>query len=516
MMNTLRAEPAPPYRIELTILLIWAAVYLVGLYFHEPWSDEVRAYSLMREGGDPVGIFFGLRNEGHPVLWYWWLWVVDQLVDHPLTLKVAASIVAFATTAMVMCRMPLPLYLRVAIILSVVGLHEIQIIARNYGIAFLILLCIIDTALRHPDRHWLLLPLLVLFANTNAYATVMTPWIALALLWPHVWAVLLRFERRSIMLLAIYGIALALAALAAWYAGSQDELTAVRPYEVDGQTGRTLEQIIWDLRGAFGYTSIFEFGILPQKAEEIIKKAMVLFMLLSLAFSVRYFTAGALALGLWIVLSGLLYRGQDRHALMLVITLFALFVLMFRTEGLEYRGWRARLIPVAVGFWTLCFVGLNDLSDLARDIRLPFTGAAGAAERITADGGTGTVIVLSDSGYHVEAMPYYLLKMKLYQVREGRFRAYTRLTRESSSGLSIAEIIEAAKRLKVENPGANVYFVTDVPYHLRQGSGRQDLYFKWYTDWDEESITSLNSDFLLLGRDEAIQFFEGLYTYKLK
>ncbi|MEO1459714.1 MAG: hypothetical protein AAFV49_19410 [Pseudomonadota bacterium] len=521
MISALRAEPSAPYRIETVVLLVWASLYLTGLYFHEPWRDEVRAYSLMREGGDPVGIFLNLRNEGHPVLWYWVLWLVDQVVDNPLSLKVAAAGIGFATTAVILFRLPLPLALRVAIVFSFLSLHSMHIVARNYGISVLLMMLFVDSVLRHPNRHWQQLLLLALFVNTNLYALLMTPMIAAAVRWPEIRAFLLERDLRALRLLAIYGVVLAVAAAVAYAAGRTDETTRVLGSNLRvldyGNGSLTVGAVVEAYRGAFSHVDLYQYYGIDVDASKWLKRAMFAGFVLSLLASARYFVPGIFCLFAFMTVSGLVYAGSNRHAIMLSLVLLTLFILARARVLAAPPSWQRHVVHGATLFWIVALVAASDVKSTYDDIKRQFTGAALAANAAMARDEQRDIIAFSEAHTFIDALPYYMPDARIYQVREGEFRDFTLITNAAVDHLSLGDLIDAAERLQAEHADAGVYLFTKTYLEGENTSGGQDLGFGFTFSWEVGELQRLRERFDNLGRFEpGIYGDERLTVYRLK
>ena len=124
-----------PNALELIALVVYSAVIIYVAQFHEPWRDEVRAWSLVRECEHVWEIFPRLRsNEGHPGLWYVLLFFADQIFRTPRVLPWLAAAIAIVAAGLFLWRAPFPRWQKLLFLAGVVPLYEYSVMARNYGI----------------------------------------------------------------------------------------------------------------------------------------------------------------------------------------------------------------------------------------------------------------------------------------------------------------------------------------------------------------------------------------------
>ena len=68
----------------------------VGMYFHEPWFDEIQAYLIARDASVHDILFHLPHYEGHPPLWHLLLMIPARL---GLSCKASLNAVQFLTFA---------------------------------------------------------------------------------------------------------------------------------------------------------------------------------------------------------------------------------------------------------------------------------------------------------------------------------------------------------------------------------------------------------------------------------
>ena len=59
--------------IRLFVFITWGAFVVYGIVNHVYWRDEVRPLSIALSSDSFLDLFANLKNEGHPILWYFLL-----------------------------------------------------------------------------------------------------------------------------------------------------------------------------------------------------------------------------------------------------------------------------------------------------------------------------------------------------------------------------------------------------------------------------------------------------------
>src|SRR3984885_7086596 len=106
------------------------------------WRDEVRALSTATQGENWIAMLRGLHGEGHPALWYLLLRAAHEITGRPEVLPLLALMVAVAAAWLIVWRSPFPRLLIGLILASHFFVYEFSVMARNYGIAMLILFAV--------------------------------------------------------------------------------------------------------------------------------------------------------------------------------------------------------------------------------------------------------------------------------------------------------------------------------------------------------------------------------------
>lgn len=164
--------PAATRVARIVLLLVWLAFAAWLTWTHVPWRDEARAWSLMQMGTSWPDMFRTVHGEGHPYLWYIILRAGWDLFGVRQVLPVAGFLIGVAATALLVLRAPFRLGAIAVMIFSAWLGFEYVAVARNYGMAVLVMFVIAALWPRIRDSLWLGVLLLV-WCNTNVPSVVL-------------------------------------------------------------------------------------------------------------------------------------------------------------------------------------------------------------------------------------------------------------------------------------------------------------------------------------------------------
>jgi hypothetical protein len=139
-------EPKKSIEIILCILASILAVIIsyLNLIHHEPWRDELQAFSLVRNSTSIHQLIGWVRYEGHPLGWY----ICQKIIYHFSTsfthIQLLQWLFAYLGLLLLIWKAPFSIYYRITIAFGYFFMYEYAAITRNYGIAlpFYFLLCI--------------------------------------------------------------------------------------------------------------------------------------------------------------------------------------------------------------------------------------------------------------------------------------------------------------------------------------------------------------------------------------
>lgn len=128
-----------PTPAELVVWILFVAVTLLAVCFHEPWRDEAQGFLIVRDNTLP-GLILHMRDESQFLLWFLFTWPFVRLCGLPIFgVNLLHWAVSCATAFLILRRAPFRLLTRAALIFSVVFAFEYTVIARHYALGLLLL-----------------------------------------------------------------------------------------------------------------------------------------------------------------------------------------------------------------------------------------------------------------------------------------------------------------------------------------------------------------------------------------
>ncbi len=155
------------------VLLLYSAVVLFTVPFHEKWADEAQAWLIARDLDLKTIWFHELKYEGSPGLWHTILWVAQHWFHLPYA-ALGYIGVAFAImgVAVLVYKAPFPWYVRWPLAFTYVMVYQYAVIARPYDL--LPLLCfVVAIFFKDSQRPVRMTVVLVLLANLSVHGTLL-------------------------------------------------------------------------------------------------------------------------------------------------------------------------------------------------------------------------------------------------------------------------------------------------------------------------------------------------------
>ena len=437
----------PAFRLLLLGAWLAAALFLVS--HHAMWRDEVRAYSLALTGEGVVDMLRAVQGEGHPALWYLLLRGAHAVWATPLVLPGVALAVGTATAIVLAWRAPFrPLVIAMALF-GGWTLHEYTVVARNYGVAALLLFVFAWRYTRGPGRGVVLGMLLALLCNTNAPAVLLAAGLCLFWLVELVATGGWRPDRRW----RPFFVAVTIAAL-----GVVAFLAEVYPPHNDAAVSPLAGRLtpLTVLIAAFNVAAPFD-SLVPLAFYDVPLMPLVLAALLvgSVAGLIRS-PAGTVAAA-WALIAlplffQLVYPGAYRHQALFVAYLLALYWMVALGRGGAWRADRARDARVARGGQAamLALLALQVPVSIAM-IAAPSEGIAWSRSRDVARllrrPPLRGAAVMANPDVLLEPLPYYV-DNPLWLTRERRWGTRAEFTKKAQVALSLGGILADARRIR--------------------------------------------------------------------
>lgn len=113
----------------------YAALVAVGITHHEPWADEAQAWQIVRDLPLWRVLTHQLHYEGHPALWYLFLWTLQRLGFSYSAMHWPVALISVASTALLLFRSPFPIWARCALAFTFFLSFQYALVARDYSLA---------------------------------------------------------------------------------------------------------------------------------------------------------------------------------------------------------------------------------------------------------------------------------------------------------------------------------------------------------------------------------------------
>lgn len=159
-------------RFETYLFCFYIALGLGGILNHAMWRDELNGWLIIRDSADWQSLWQSLRYEGHPILWYLCLWVLEKGTNNPLAMQIFHWGLGAFATGLFIFKAPFSRLQKLLFSLGYLPLYEYFLISRNYALGYLALMgfCVV-----FPRRRYGLMALLLgIMANSNAYALLIS------------------------------------------------------------------------------------------------------------------------------------------------------------------------------------------------------------------------------------------------------------------------------------------------------------------------------------------------------
>jgi hypothetical protein len=180
-----RSEPIAAAAV---VWIAWLAVSLVVVRNHEPWRDELQAWGLARSAANPFELLGFVRGEGHPPGWHMFLWLPAKVAPDAMTLQWAALLLAAGATWLILRHLPLPLGVRALVVFGYFPLYELSVVARNYVLAYSLVVVVLWLAHRQRTHPAVLAALLLAVVGASITALPLAVGLALGLWGGRMWA----------------------------------------------------------------------------------------------------------------------------------------------------------------------------------------------------------------------------------------------------------------------------------------------------------------------------------------
>ncbi|MGO7211007.1 hypothetical protein ACCS75_07875 [Rhizobium ruizarguesonis] len=453
-------EPRSAKLGKALIFMVWLALASALCWSETVWRDEVRALSLALQGDNFIDMLRRMHGEGHPAVWYILLRAAYAVVGSPVVLKIVALTIAAIAAYLLVFRLKLPLSIMLLALFSSFSIFDYAAMSRNYGISMLVIFLIVRSWEKGARNGILLGLLFALLANTNVHSVVLVG--GFLAYW--FFDLILARPRPPLTAYRAFVTAAAIAAVGIVLCF----VTVYPTFNDTGQNDLSGENFALLVLRALALTSSHFMAFYPNSVLELVVAyplaAQIFAALMSvliygslLALANRWpalIAAGLVLLGLSLLFT-LVYPGGYRHQALWLVFMIAITALATDSQrdgagvaGIEAAGG-------IVTFGRLCFLILLALQVVsgiekvhqAFIAEIPLSRSKDLGAFIQSRPDLKDAVIMADPDYLVEALPYYVPN-RTYLLREERFGAIVRYTRNARLSLSLADILQTAHRLQ--------------------------------------------------------------------
>ena len=432
----------------LTFLYGGGIVYLSSI--HVVWRDEVRALSIAMDNPSIMQLFKNLHNEGHPFLWYVFLWLGFQVTHSVAILKCMSILAASGAAYLVFSRAPFTLLQKVLLVLGFFPIYQYSVVCRGYGLsmALFFLFCCLYT--ERFKKIILVSVILFLLANSEAHALIIVSAIFLSLVAEMIFKrnEIFRQKRSGILVISGFVIIVAgiLLSVLQIYPDETSIVTSVHHLQLSALAKAILPAIIF--AGA-SFQKVWTIPFMPAFV-------FVWFFYLFLLRNVFLLSVCLLSFAGMSLMGHFVYPLMIYHSgFFLILMLGAFWMEHDEGEQVEadpvHSGWAIFLkyyknvllymlliSQVALGFYAL-----------VEEFRLPASSSKSFGKFLREHQELKEAIVISEPDFIIESVPYYAGN-QIYIPREARFGKTVKFTTENKREFSLEELLNTARDLKRE------------------------------------------------------------------
>lgn len=467
---------------RLLMLLGWTVTVLWLASQHVPWRDEVRALSLALTGSTWAEMIRAVQGEGHPFLWYVILRGAHDIFGVREVLPAAGLLIGFAAVAVLVMRAPFRLLALFAMSFGLALGYEYVVVARNYGMAALVMFVIAALWPRIRDTSWLGLSLLLL-CNTNVPSVFVAGGLylyRLLELWGEQRDLKTPEWRRAAINGALLAIGAALAFVAVYpTANDAAAITQATPVTIANffrglfDTRRSFTEIGLGDRPLFTQLMIF----LPLLL--FVRRPRALISLLVILFALKLFFA-------------MIYPAYFRHSALYFMALIAIAWIEAIKQPFRapFTG-AAPDLTVMTGSWLFLslFVGMC-LSFFANPVAWaregrPLSESKRLATILARPEFKGATLMV-DPDTSGEAVVYHTDRPN-WLIRQARMDRVTPLSMSGNKDITLDTLLAQAEAIH-RRTGSPVVIALQVPLD-RIRPGRYDMMFRDYTTFTPDNIS---------------------------
>lgn len=162
------------HHFEHLLLLVFFILGLLGILNHAMWRDELNGWLIARDSSSLIVFWNNIRYEGHPILWYACLYLLNQITANAIAMQLFHLFLATAAISLFIYFSPFTRLQKLLFTLGYLPIYEYLLISRNYAIGILCLFAFCSLFQTRKKSYLGLALILALLANTNAYCLLTT------------------------------------------------------------------------------------------------------------------------------------------------------------------------------------------------------------------------------------------------------------------------------------------------------------------------------------------------------
>ncbi len=168
------------YKDAIIVLILYAALFCVISYFHEPWFDEAQAWEIGRTATYKDMMTVLPHTEGHPPLWSLILSVPAKLgVPYPIGLKGVSFVFSLISVSILEFKSPFPKIIKYILPFTYYIFYQYGVISRTYCILEVAMIIIAISFKSRNERPLRFAGSLYLLCLTSAYGILIAAGICL-------------------------------------------------------------------------------------------------------------------------------------------------------------------------------------------------------------------------------------------------------------------------------------------------------------------------------------------------
>ena len=181
-MSYLNQQSLKPKRFSLAniqhfesfLLLVFFILGLLGILNHAMWRDELNGWLIARDSASLTDFWNNIRYEGHPILWYACLYLLNQITPNAIAMQLFHLLLATMGMGLFIYFSPFSRLQKLLFTLGYLPIYEYLLISRNYAIGVLFLFAFCTYFKSRENSYFVLAIILALLANSNAYCLLIT------------------------------------------------------------------------------------------------------------------------------------------------------------------------------------------------------------------------------------------------------------------------------------------------------------------------------------------------------